>query len=205
MNTPLPALAPGPLGMLVTKADNKMHFNICTGFVAVVAGGTGASGGASQRLGYLAPSVLPQNRPQSSNFLLETEILGCFSPHNICLWHLILAQFQLSAANEADTRRAIKWSQKHKKLHLILFLWFHRTWEEAVGGNLAYWGHRGYKHAHKCWGKLTLETNYSINFPNTGVAMTLPKPPLFFQGQKAVLLIVQESKISTGWWNKTRQ
>ena len=108
MNTPLPALAPGPLGMLVTKADNKMHFNICTGFVAVVAGGTGASGGASQRLGYLAPSVLPQNRPQSSNFLLETEILGCFSPHNICLWHLILAQFQLSAANEADTRRAIK-------------------------------------------------------------------------------------------------
>lgn len=42
MNTSVPALALGNLGMLVTKSDDKMHFNICMGFLAAVAGGTRA-------------------------------------------------------------------------------------------------------------------------------------------------------------------
>lgn len=95
--------------MLVKEADNKIHFNICMGFLAVVAGGTSADDGVFRYLGYWATSVLPQSRPQSSDFLLETGILGCSSPfpHNICLWRFILGQFQLFATDEANTRRAI--------------------------------------------------------------------------------------------------
>lgn len=35
----------GFFGMFVIKVDNKMYFNICIGFVVVVVGGIGVSGG----------------------------------------------------------------------------------------------------------------------------------------------------------------
>lgn len=76
--------------MLVKEADNEIHFNICLGFLAVVAGGTGADDGVSRYLGYWATSVLPQSRPQSSDFLLETGILGCCSPSPITLAYGVL-------------------------------------------------------------------------------------------------------------------
>lgn len=54
---------------------------------------------------------------------------------------------------------------------------------------------------HECWGKLTPETNYSINFPNTGVEITLPLPPLFFQCQNNVFLIEESIRLC----NRTRK
>lgn len=126
-----------------------------------------------------------------------------FPPHNTCLWIYYMVKFQPFGIDEANTTTTIKWSQKHKKVHLILLCNSigQRKGAQKMESSLVYWGSGGCKHAYECWGKLMPETNYSIKFPNNGMEMTLPQPPLFFQGQNH-FSFVQESKISMGWWNR---
>lgn len=149
----------------------------------------------SSVFGILATSNLPQNRPQSSDFLLETGILVCFFPH-ICLCHLTLGQLQLFTIDEANTKRAINEARNKKRS-----TWFHKTKERGprkwrVGGNLVYWEHERCKHAYECWRTLTPEINYSMNFPNTGVEIMLLQSPLFFQCQNSVSHLFENPKYS---------
>lgn len=81
-----------------------------------------------------------------------------------------------------------------KKEHLIPQDKRARKWR--VRGNPVYWEHERCKHAYECWGKLTPEINYSINFPNTGVEIMLLQSPLFFQCQNSVSHLFKNPKYS---------
>lgn len=110
-----------------------------------------------------------------------------FYPHNMYLWHLILSQMPAFVIDEA-TITSIKWSRKHKKVHVILCLWFHRTeerYQRGGGGNLVHWGMKGVNtriSTEKRWHPKPI--NLSI-FQQWGGNYTITVS-LFFQGQNHV-------------------
>lgn len=158
------------LVMFVSKVDNKMHFNIHLGSTAGAAGGLGAGSEVSQLEECQAPSVLSQSSPQSSKFQ-RNRLSGCFPSQ-----HLPVAFANLVSSSCLPWMRLAWQSQaaRNRKNAADSVLWFHRTEERGpgrvVGSSLVSWGTEGASiYASECWGKLTPEINYSINFPNTGV------------------------------------
>lgn len=203
MNTSVPAPALGTLGMLVTKVDDKMHFNTCMRFLAAVAGGTRAGEvcssiwdtGPQQCFLRVDPNPQPSFWRQEDRDVLPTP--------NICPWHLVCGQCQLFAIDEANTRKAIKWSQKRNKVHPTQSCdstGQRRGTQKVEGGrHLGTWG---------VWAcmwvlrKVSTRNQLSNQFPkhwgeNDATAL------LFFHWQAVCFSFVQESKIPIRWWNRT--
>lgn len=173
MRAPVPAPARGTLLMFVTKVDNKMHFNIHN--LVVAARSTSAGDAVFQKVGYQSSEqtpILQLSSRDSNTWMLPpprpTTTYGiCYSVSFSCLPLVRLTPKQQSW--EARNRKKCSW---------FWFLILEARGQGPRKGDGRQPGILGANiYAYECKGKLTPETNYSINFPNTGVETMLLQPP----------------------------